>query len=205
MLGGSIIRTANKSKELGFYNISIVSVDPFTGDVNMWSWDKTLREGGKIPWITVQPGFTFLGLSEGKPRIYDKFRANIVASGHNDSVIPIPCTSVVGMRLIRRLYDEHRISQLPQVIYLDSAHEEHETLMELKLAWNLLLQSKAVLFGDDWGWEPVEKSVRSFVQSNEIVVDNTVIADLASKIPDSQIIMGKILLVKNSQWLLIKA
>jgi hypothetical protein len=205
MLGGSIIMTASKSKELGFYNMSIVSVDPFTGDVNMWAWDKALSTGGSVPGLRVQPGYTFLGLSEGRPRIYDKFRANVALAGHSDSVIPILCSSVVGMRLIRRLFDEHRISQLPQVIYLDSAHEEHETLVELKLAWKLLLESKAVLFGDDWSWLPVQNSLKKFVDNDEIQVDTVTLNDLASKVSGSQIIMGKILMVQNGQWLMIKA
>ena len=48
------------------------------------------------------------------------------------------------------------------MIYLDSAHEQGETLIELALYWNIL-QPGGILFGDDWSWMTVRCDVKKFV------------------------------------------
>ena len=53
------------------------------------------------------------------------------------------------------------MSCLPEVIYLDAAHEIDETFLELKCAWEVL-PSKGVLFGDDWNWDAVKHDVKLF-------------------------------------------
>ncbi|XRB17684.1 hypothetical protein RI054_16g75290 [Pseudoscourfieldia marina] len=78
-------------------------------------------------------------------------------------VLPIQASSIVGMRLIRRLKNEGRISELPQMIYLDSAHEEHETFLELQLAWDIL-QPGGILLGDDYVWSSVRNDVNKFAK-----------------------------------------
>merc|ERR1719387_1123892 len=55
--------------------------------------------------------------------------SNLKAAGHQDTVLPVRASSLVGMRLLTRLQQEKRLDQLPKVIYLDSAHEKDETLM----------------------------------------------------------------------------
>ena len=44
MLGGSAIRTARVVKEKQMDALSIICIDPFTGDVNMWAWERNLKE-----------------------------------------------------------------------------------------------------------------------------------------------------------------
>lgn len=87
----------------------------------------------------------------GRPRIYDRFMANVVEAGHADVIVPVVATSLVGMKVFRGLHNEGRVPTLPQVIYLDSAHEPDETFFELKIAWEILSPG-GVLFGDDFGW-----------------------------------------------------
>jgi len=170
MLGGSIIKTANKAKHLGL-STKMICIDPFTGDVNMWDWEKKLKENNQ---------WRFLHLKNGKPSIYDRFLANIIESGHQDSILPITCTSIVGMRLLKRLYEQNRLSQLPEVIYLDSAHEKDETFLELTVAWDLLA-NKGVLWGDDWSWQAVSHDVSRFCEEKKINLQ-----------------------IKNGQWILFK-
>jgi hypothetical protein len=151
MLGGSAIRAAEAIKSAGA-ETEIVCIDPFTGDVNMWAWERPRRRAQEWP---------FLRLERGRPTIYDRFLANVVQSGHADIILPIAATSLVGLKLLRRLHGERRLSRLPDVIYLDSAHEPEETLLELRASWDLLGPG-GVLLGDDWGWDAVRRDVLRF-------------------------------------------
>jgi predicted O-methyltransferase YrrM len=156
MLGGSAIVTAECVKQLAL-ETSICCVDPFTGDVNTWLWEKEARARGE---------WRYLKLSAGRPTIYERFLANVRQAGHDDILVPLPATSLVAMRLIRVLVDEGRLSRVPEVIYLDAAHEPGETLLELQNAWQLL-NPGGVLFGDDWSWPSVRGDVRTFARTVE--------------------------------------
>ncbi|MCC7024497.1 MAG: class I SAM-dependent methyltransferase, partial [Thermomicrobiales bacterium] len=158
MLGGSAIMTAERVKALGL-ETTICCVDPFTGDANMWSWERARREAGE---------WRYLKLEAGRPTIYERFLANVRAAGHEEIIVPIVCTSLVGIRLLEFLLAEGRLHQRPEVIYLDSAHEPGETLLELQRAWELLAPG-GILFGDDWLWPSVRHDVQAFAQG--IVAD----------------------------------
>ena len=59
MLGGSLIRTAHVARKLERYDgLSLVAIDPFTGDVNMWA--------GEARAIATNARFRFLGLRNGQ-------------------------------------------------------------------------------------------------------------------------------------------
>ena len=141
MLGGSAIRMAQTLRNLNKNN-EIICIDPFTGDVNMWDWEKNGGVGNG--------GWRFLRLENGIPTIYKRFLANCKYGGYENQILPINCTTSVGIKLLQRLYYHKRISSLPNYIYLDSAHEKDETFIELSLCWSIL-QNKSILFGDDWG------------------------------------------------------
>lgn len=159
MLGGSAIKVAHRIKALGL-DTQIVCIDPFTGDVNMWDWEWALTK--KNEW-------RFLGLQNGRPTIYDRFLANVVDAGYEEMILPINCTSIVGMRLLQRLHSQQRLSILPEAIYLDSAHELDETLIELRTAWQLLPKG-GVLLGDDWNWAAVKTDVTKFAQEVNVKI-----------------------------------
>ena len=160
MIGGSALKTAQAIKDLGL-STSMLCMDPFTGDVNMWAW-----EAGAFK----QGAWRFLRLEAGAPTIYDRFRANVVNAGLGDVIIPVVTTSLVGMKLLARLKQEGRLPQLPEVIYLDSAHEEGETYMELVQAWSLL-PSGGAIWGDDFNWPGVGLDVVKFSKSGVAVDD----------------------------------
>ena len=157
--GGSAIVISERLRAHAKEEFSLVCIDPFTGDVNMWAWSNQ-------PQLNEQ--HNYLSLSRGLPTIYSTFRANIVASGHADFIIPIPVTAVVGLRLIMRLVEEERLSYRPQLIYLDSSHEEVETLHEIKLAW-ALLSEHGILVGDDFNWPAVKHDVCKFSKEATLV------------------------------------
>lgn len=190
MLGGSAILMGNLLKQLE-NDASIVCVDPFTGDVNMWEWEQPDRINNR---------WRFLRLENGLPTIYKRFLANCVNADLSRTILPINCTSIVGMRLIQRLYSKGLISKLPDYIYLDSAHEQGETLIELRTAWNTL-PSKGILFGDDWSWPAVRSDVLVLAEEIKESSDNEFVNQLAGMLGGQ--VNGNIFLYKG-QWLLMK-
>ena len=186
MIANSIKRNASDA--------GLVCCDPFCGDVNMWDWEKDSPVAGKD-----KNRYRFLGLENGIVTIYPRFLANVFFNGHADTITPIQATSLVAIKLIERLYDQKRISQKPSIIYLDSAHEEHETLLELEVCWKAL-PSKGVLFGDDWSWQAVRNDVMRL--SQKIDVDALAVQKAYSQLAGSEI-FGNIFLLKG-QWILFK-
>lgn len=188
MLGGSAIMMAvvlknnNKSTE-------IICIDPFTGDVNMWDWERN-------------PGWKFLRLENGIPTIYKRFLANCKYSGFEDTILPINATTSVGIKLLQRLLVQGRISELPNYIYLDSAHEKDETFIELSLCWNCLI-NRSILFGDDWLWDAVRGDVIKFSNTIKDRTDYHQLYKIYALLPGSEIVNDNILLY-NGQWVLFK-
>jgi hypothetical protein len=198
MLGGSAIKVAQAVKQ-GKFDTSIVCIDPWTGDVNMWDWEKGLVEKGQ---------WRFIRLQKGIPTLYDRFRANVVESGQADVVIPIVASSLVGMKLLSRLKSQHRISSMPEVIYLDSAHEEHETLMEMNLAWSLIPPG-GVLWGDDYGWNAVQNDLKKFANSigkEAVNIDfySQIVKMLLNRRGITYCHQMTCIIIDNSQWIIPK-
>lgn len=189
MIGGSAIAVASAIKRLEL-RTSICCVDPFTGDVNMWDWDKAKWEAEE---------WSYLKLEAGRPTIYERFLANVRLQGHEDIIAPLPCTAMVGMRLIERLVTQGRLAQLPDVIYHDAAHEPGEMLLELQTAWSIL-QPGGVLFGDDWAWPGVRGDVQAFARS--ITADTGRMVDFLRRFEESQL-EGNVFLYRG-QWVLFK-
>ena len=191
---GSVIRLASLLKEKNaseWGKTSLVCIDPFTGDVNMWLWQKIdekgihvggprsmtkpitigqklgrSKAGDRVIELKADAPHDYLDMGvDGRPRVFDRFKANVLDKRHEDMILPIQATGLVGMKLILKLKQEGRISDLPQMLYLDSAHEEGETYLELQTAWKILPPC-AVLYGDDWNWDGVQKDLVKF--ANEL-------------------------------------
>jgi len=161
-VGNSAITTAQTLKELGL-TTGVVCIDPFTGVVDMWATRKALRTVLRLrEQRSLSDGLLVMD-EFGHSRIYEMFLANVRGSGHQDVVMPIRISSISGMRLLRDLHRDGRLTLLPQVIYLDSAHEPNETLLEVREAWKTL-QAPGILFGDDWSWPGVRQDVTIFAE-----------------------------------------
>eukprot|EP00811_Abedinium_folium_P034445 NODE_7324_length_1590_cov_6.107314.p1 GENE.NODE_7324_length_1590_cov_6.107314~~NODE_7324_length_1590_cov_6.107314.p1 ORF type:complete len:329 (-),score=92.13 NODE_7324_length_1590_cov_6.107314:357-1343(-) len=159
--GGSAIRAAEIIKELqSDIWTTLVAIDPFLGDRTSRR-DQLLRP-------------------DGTSELYDHFRANIVRAGFEAIVLPLPTTSVFALSLLSTLA-ANRVVPRPQVIYLDSAHDEGETLLEMQLAWDVL-DAGGIMFGDDWalkdphspgaGAGPVQRDVLRFAGIAEAELDD---------------------------------
>ena len=193
MLGGSAIKMAETLKNNN-KTTEIICIDPFTGDVNMWDWEKN---GG-----TGDSGWRFLRLENGIPTIYKRFLANCKYTGFEDKILPINATTSVGIKLLQRLFIQKRISLLPNYIYLDSAHEKDETFLELSLCWNCLIDN-SILFGDDWGWDAVREDVIRFSNTIKHTTNYNNLNKIHTLMNGSQIFNSNILLY-NGQWVLFK-
>ena len=183
MLGGSAIRMAETLKNNN-KTTEIICIDPFTGDVNMWDWEKN---GG-----TGNGGWRFLRLENGIPTIYKRFLANCKFSGFENKILPINVTTSVGIKLLQRLFIQKRISLLPNYIYLDSAHEKDETFIELTLCWDCLINN-SILFGDDWDWQAVKEDVIKFSNIIKEKTDYDNLRKIHALVSGSQIMNDNIL------------
>uniref|UniRef100_A0A0G4HWS4 Uncharacterized protein n=1 Tax=Chromera velia CCMP2878 TaxID=1169474 RepID=A0A0G4HWS4_9ALVE len=150
--GGSAIQAAQELKRTGLGGVSLVCVDPGTGGVNDW-----LRnvEGDR-------PSHLLTG-GLGRPRVFETFLANILDKKQGDQILPLQMTGLVGMKLLKKLFEARRLSSLPQMVYLDAAHEKGETRLELEAAWEVLSPC-GFLWGDDFDWEAVRSDVSDFVR-----------------------------------------
>lgn len=192
--GGSIVRLAEllKAKYPNWRRVSLVCMDPFTGDVNMWDWNQKKKT----------QGHNFLSTGpNGRPQIFEIFMANLIDKGHQDMVLPIVVGGLVGMKVIDRLKRQGRIEQLPGVIYLDSAHEKDETYLELEQAWAILQECGAII-GDDWVWEAVRNDAMRFAKSRQLA-ELPLYAYAIKGNTNQQPVPGLILGPKD-QWFIIK-
>ena len=105
------------------------------------------------------------------------------------------------MRLLARLHREGRISGMPEVIYLDSAHEAGETLLELQLAWSILAPG-GVLFGDDWKWHAVRNDVLRFHDGGKLSENEPLKQQCREHFANPELDGG--VLIVRKHWLLFK-
>ena len=119
-------------------------------DANMWL--------NKVVWQHLSV------TNDGRPTVYYQFLRNMIGRNLTRTVLPVSMTSIIGARFLRTMLLR------PQIIYLDSAHEQGETLIELALYWNVLREG-GILFGDDWGWSSVRCDVKKFSYMKNITVD----------------------------------
>ena len=98
------------------------------------------------------------------PTIRDRFLANVLTAGAAPWVVPLTMPATSGLRLLQELTGRWKmLKHHPDVIYLDSAHEVEETLIEVKLAYSVL-KPYGILFGDDWAWDGVRHDVVNFAR-----------------------------------------
>jgi hypothetical protein len=126
----------------------LLCIDTWLGGLEHWERDKMRR---------------LMGFAYGRPIVYEKFMANIIGNKLMDYVIPYSTTSILGARFLleKKLF--------PQIIYLDSAHLQGETYVELELYWSLL-QTGGLLIGDDWIWNSVRCDVLRFTYNKNVEV-----------------------------------
>ena len=127
-------------------SVSLLCIDTWSGDVAM-----TL---GQIYPVE-------MGKRNGMPTLYHQWLLNVIQSNLTGQVLPLMAPSLMGARVL----DYLRISI--DVLYLDSAHEQRETFMELTAYWPLI-KPGGVLLGDDFNWRAVSHDVQLFVRTHKL-------------------------------------
>ncbi len=140
--GGSAIRMANLSRELGL-DTKVLCIDTWLGSGEFWNYQNDPDR------------YNSLQLCCGYPQVYYQFLANVVKSHLTGVIIPLPITSAIGARL---LADREVQADL---IYIDGSHDYEDVLADIK-AYYPLVRPGGVLFGDDMVecWPGVERAVR---------------------------------------------
>jgi len=84
-----------------------------------------------------------LDLKNGFPQQYFQFLANVVHSGLQDAIFPMPMTSYAATDIL--LASDLRF----EVIYIDAHHDEDEVYGDMRRCWKLL-RPGGIMFGDDY-------------------------------------------------------
>ncbi len=130
--GASAVRFADALKR---HRIDgrVICVDTWLGALEFWT--------NQYPDMD---RFAALGLQFGYPQVYYQFLANVILSGHQDTIIPLPNTSQTAARFLQ--YRGVRAD----LVYVDASHEEADVYADLTAYWELLASDESVLFGDDY-------------------------------------------------------
>lgn len=102
-----------------------------------------------------------IGSANGFFNIGTLFLRRMVSEGLHDTVYPLPFHSLGVARLI------YLLGYKVDVVYLDSAHELGETLVELFMFWQLL-RPGGVLVGDDEYFEAVRHDRSVFAECHNV-------------------------------------
>lgn len=133
---GRLLRDSNKGH--------LLCIDSFTGAGEMWFLERFQRD---------------LQFEHGRPRIYELWMENIMRQGLAGTVLPWCLTSLAAAQCL---------SFLPWIvdfIFLDSAHLQDETFLEIAAYWKVL-KPGGLLAGDDYDSFPaVKHDVDRFVKA----------------------------------------
>lgn len=142
--GGSALHMARICKEKGL-KTEIVCIDTWLGSYEHWML-KDPRWGKQN-----------LGLVNGYPTIYRQFLANVILSGHTDTITPLPLSSVNGAILLKKL------GVKADIAYIDAAHDFRSVITDFAEFWDLVRPGGA-LIGDDYhaGGPEVVKAANEF-------------------------------------------
>mmetsp|Transcript_29885 Transcript_29885/g.62964 ORF Transcript_29885/g.62964 Transcript_29885/m.62964 type:complete len:592 (-) Transcript_29885:651-2426(-) len=139
----------------------ILEVGSFIGTSAVYTWGPLARMGGGLvlcidSWqgdLNMRLGTTFqkyMQLEHGFPQLGRLFLNRIVKNNFTDVVIPIAMPSITAARLLAV------VNWTVDLVYVDSSHEQGETLVELHMYWNLL-RPGGVLMGDAFSVFPAVK------------------------------------------------
>lgn len=152
--GHSAITIATVLDMMGHPEVPVLCVDPWTGDANTWL-NRDDEHPEVLEWAS--------SVRDGRSLTFDQFMTNVKFATERTlsptHIVPFHATSFVGYHFLKKL------KWRPDVIFLDSSHELHETYLELELFYELLAPG-GVMFGDDYAWDAVRHDVHRFVDSH---------------------------------------
>ncbi|MEO8715694.1 MAG: class I SAM-dependent methyltransferase [Acetobacteraceae bacterium] len=98
-----------------------------------------------------------LRMTNGRPRLYAVFAANVVHHGLTERIIPFAQTSTTAAAFLLRCGVE------VDLLHIDASHEEADVLADCR-AWWKVLRKGGVLIGDDYtqAWPAVVNAAHAF-------------------------------------------
>lgn len=140
-LGQSAINMATVA-EKGGYPTTIICADTWLGSEEHWRSDKCNMLD------------LFGRFAHGTSALYDQFVANVMTSGLEHRILPIPNTSATVAKLLA--WRDIKAD----VVYIDASHEKQDVKNDI-VAYRQLLKPGGILFGDDYvSWASVGEAVR---------------------------------------------
>ena len=126
---------------------AVVSIDTWLGSPEHWNPERD------------EFGLSELRLKNGYPQLFQVFRRNVIRSGLQSYVVPMPQTSLNAAEILRRS------GVTAQLIHIDAAHDYDNVLADCRAFWPLLDRG-GVLIGDDYAdnWPGVKKAANEFVE-----------------------------------------
>jgi hypothetical protein len=166
------------TRKLGAPPRFAIEVGSFLGAGATMTWGPLVKRGGGLllcidtwqgdlhmrlhPTNRFNPGY--LRLDKGMPHLNEAFMQHVVDRNLSDVIYPLPMPSILGARLLATT------AWLIDLIYIDSAHERGETLIEIHLYWQLL-RPGGVLMGDDYREFPaVREDVQEFARCQAVEI-----------------------------------
>lgn len=107
-----------------------------------------------------------LDLRHGFPQQYFQFLANVVLSGLQDAIFPMPMTSYAATGLIA----EAGLSF--DLVYIDAHHDEEEVAGDIRRCWPLL-RPGGFLLGDDYNESGVIRAVNRFAADQGLYLNTS--------------------------------
>lgn len=146
--GGSVITMASKARSLGM-DCVIIAVDTWLGSFEHW--------------LTAE-GVADLRLRHGYPQLYHTFASNIIRSGLEGMVVPLPLDSINALHFLA----QKRV--MPDLIHIDAGHDYRSASADLEGWWPLLAPG-GMLIGDDYYvdgemWPDVRRAFDDFLGRN---------------------------------------
>ena len=102
-----------------------------------------------------------LRLKNGYPQLYQTFLSNVIVSGMQEYIVPVPLPSSIAAELLREVVPR------PSLIYLDGSHDYDSVYRDLDDYWGLLASPGALLIDDygDANWLGFERAVDDFLEA----------------------------------------
>jgi hypothetical protein len=147
--GATAIRMASLLKQQR-EDVAVVCVDTWLGSVE--HWDGSVRGWDIRPY-----------LKNDYPSLYYQFLANVLHSGCEGVIVPVPNASSNAARWLRRQ------GVTADLVCVDGSHEEDDVYQDLCGYWKLL-RPGGFFFGDDWHayWYGVICAVNRFARERDL-------------------------------------
>lgn len=101
-----------------------------------------------------------LMLKNGYPQVYYQFLSNVVHNNAQSIISPLPTTTTIAAKYFK----DNGITA--QLIYIDASHDPQDVQLDLANYYPLVTEH-GILFGDDFTWNGMEKTISQFCKNNK--------------------------------------